>query len=179
MQTKGWKTLKSKVAYQSPFMTVYEDIVEDELGRELLFSKMVLRDGASVLAIDPEGDVYLARQYRYGYGDYSVQVPGGGIDEGERPEQAAKRELYEELGVQAGSLISLGSVCGLTSSAKGKEHLFLAKLDHIPETNPGTEEEVIDLIKVPYEEALRMAEESDIMLSYSVVAIMRAKKYLQ
>ncbi len=178
MNTKGWKTTLSKQVYKSPFMEVTEDEVLDENGRKMLFSLMHLRDGATVLAVDPEHNTYLVRQFRYGYGDYSVEVPGGAIDPGETPEEAGKRELFEELGIKATELISLGSLCSLTSNGRHKEHLFLAKLDHVPEVNPGTEEENIDLINVPFAKALQMAEESKIMLSFSVVAIFRANKYI-
>jgi ADP-ribose pyrophosphatase len=54
-----------------------------------------------VVALTPERDVVLVRQYRYGVDDVIVELPAGSIDEGEDPLDCAKRELAEETGYTA------------------------------------------------------------------------------
>lgn len=179
MEFNGWKTISSKIVYKNPWISVREDKVLDERENEKLFGVMDLPGGSSILPIDPNGDVYLVKQFRYGLGSYSIETPGGMIDDGETPEQAGKRELFEELGITTQKIISLGTAAGLTSTVKHIEHLYLAQLNNVPEVKLESEEEVIELIKVPFEQAVEWAVDSTITHSLAVITILRAKAYLE
>ena len=55
--------------------------------------------GACVLAVTPDDEVYMVRQYRYALGEEIWELPAGKLEAGEDPFEAAKRELAEECGV--------------------------------------------------------------------------------
>lgn len=179
MKLAGWKTQSSKNIFQNKWVSLREDIVIDELDREHTFAVLDLPYGSSVLPIDPEGNVYLVKQFRYGYGDYTIEIPGGQIDKRETVEAAAKRELYEELGITVGELIDLGIITGLTSNINHREHLYLAKLSIVPEVSLVSEEEIIELIKIPFSQAVDWALDGTIVHAPAVSHILRAKEYLR
>ena len=72
-------------------------------------SKAHYRPAVGVAVFNSDGHVWLGK--RFGEkGPYSWQMPQGGIDEGEKPKAAAKRELWEETGIRVKDVTLLGSV---------------------------------------------------------------------
>src|SRR3954451_18840950 len=66
---------------------------------------------SAVIAAVPEpGDVILVRQYRYAVNQWLWECPAGSVDEGESPEQAARRECHEEIGQLPDTVIRLGAM---------------------------------------------------------------------
>lgn len=60
-------------------------------------------------------------------------LPGGGIARGETPEAAARRELFEEIGLVAETLIPVGNVRGIWDGRLDHVHFFELRLDRLPE----------------------------------------------
>lgn len=178
MKDHHWKTLSSKLIFENPWLKLTEEKVLDDLGNEKNYGLVSMIHGVSVLPIDQNGDVYLVKQYRYGLKDFSIEPPGGAIDPGETPLEAAKRELFEELGITSNKWIPLGYACGLTSAMDHKEHLFLVEIDANDTLDIGTHEENLELIKVPLKKAVEMVQKSEIVLALSTTLIYKAYYYL-
>ena len=73
--------------------------------------KMIVLEGASsvqIVALTPNEEILLVRQYRFGIGDYTLELPGGLVDPGEEPATAAARELAEETGWEAATYRPIG-----------------------------------------------------------------------
>jgi 8-oxo-dGTP pyrophosphatase MutT (NUDIX family) len=68
-------------------------------------------DWCNVLAVTPDANVVLVRQFRFGTDRISLEVPGGMIEAGEDPRSAVRRELEEETGYVAGDVTLLSSLC--------------------------------------------------------------------
>lgn len=173
-----WTINETIPKYKNPWIEVVEDQVIQPDGKPGIFSVVKLKDGSAILPIDEQGFVYLAEQFRYILGKSSVETPCGAIDEGETPLLTAQRELKEELGILAEEWTDLGIVNPFTESICSTAFLFLArKLTFVESSQEETED--IKLIKVPFEEAVKMVIESKITHGPSCVLILKAKEFLQ
>lgn len=173
-----WKIKGTTRKYGNEVLELLEDEVIKPDGKSGTYAYVKIKEGSAVLALDAEGSVYLAQEFRYALGRESIEVVGGGIDEGETAEEAAQRELKEELGIEADEIISLGRTDPATSLIDSPSSLFLARgLSFKEKENEGTER--IKTVKVKFEEAIRMALESEITHSTTCALLFRAEHYLK
>lgn len=77
-------------------------------GREGDFYVMQCPDWVQVLALTPERNIVLVKQYRVGIRDFQLETPGGGLNPDESPEAGAARELLEETGYAGSEAVHLG-----------------------------------------------------------------------
>lgn len=88
-------------------------------------------DAPDWVIVIPETDnrksFLMVEQWRHGAGCLSIEFPGGVVDPGETPEEAAKRELREESGCTASKMIHLASVSPNPAIMTNKVHFFLAE----------------------------------------------------
>jgi ADP-ribose pyrophosphatase len=169
-----WTITGSQEVFQSEFITVHNDDVRKPDGSPGSYTTARVKSGVAVLPVDEHGQVYLVKQFRYAIGRDSIEVISGGIDGDEPPAEAVRREAEEEAGIVAGSWTDLGHVDLDTSIVKGPVSLFLARDLQFRETHREATEQM-QVLKVPYAEALRMVHESIITHSPSCVLILKAR----
>lgn len=173
-----WKIQNSKVKYRNKWIEVREDKVLRPDGKPGIFGIVNMVSGVSVLPLDKDGFVYLTNEFKYALGKKTFEVVSGAIDRDEKPIEAAKRELKEELGIEAEDWISLGIVDPFTNVVKSPAHLFLARgLKFSKTEQEGTEK--IKPIKVEFEKAVDMVMKSEITHGPSCTLILKANEYLR
>lgn len=119
------KTLSSRVAHEG-HLKLRIDTVQMPDGREST-REIVEHPGAVVIvAVDESDNVLLVRQFRYALGKELLEIPAGGIDGDETPEEAAVREMQEETGHLPGKLVKLGGFYSAPGFCTEYLHLFLA-----------------------------------------------------
>jgi 8-oxo-dGTP pyrophosphatase MutT (NUDIX family) len=107
MPHRSWTLLESNEVSDQRIFHLRRDLYRFEpSGEERDFVVVDSPSWVNVVPITPEGNVVLIRQFRHGVREVTIEIPGGMIDEGESPEQAAVRELREETGY-AGDKIQL------------------------------------------------------------------------
>jgi 8-oxo-dGTP pyrophosphatase MutT (NUDIX family) len=172
-----WTVLDSAVHYRNPWITVREDRVIQPDGQEGSFGVVEMTPGVSVLPVGDDGTVYLVRVYRYTIDRHSLEALAGGIEDGEDPREAARRELREEVGIDAAELIDLGVVDQLTEVVVAPDRLFLAR--GLSFRKPDREEtEEIERVAVPLQQAVEWAYDGTISHATSAVLILKAARHL-
>ena len=104
-------------------------------------------DWINVIPLTAGGEVVLIEQYRHGTEEVSLEIPGGMVDAGESPKEAAARELLEETGYEASEVIVLGKTRPNPAIQNNWIHTFLARgVERKGEPrNDGTEHTVVRL----------------------------------
>ena len=173
-----WTVLSSERIYADEFAEVWVDEVSKPGAEPARRVTMRMKPGVAVLALDGEGFAHLVRTFRYAVGKECVEVVQGGTEGGEKPLEAARRELKEELGVEASELIDLGLVDAVTSQVYAPAQIFLARGLSFGETErEGTED--LQTVKVKFEEAVRMVLDGEITQGISCALILKASRFLE
>lgn len=133
---------------------------------------------AAMVPICESGEVLLVRQYRYATGGFLLEIPAGKLDSGEEPKRCAHRELVEEVGRKAGSLVSLGWIWTTPGFSDEKIWLYLAQ--DLKEAEQSLEEdEVLSVERFPLERAVQMAQTGEIVDGKTICGLLRAWAYFQ
>ncbi len=120
-----WREISKKEIFDTPVFKITEtDSVSPE-GKHGNYIVVDARDWATVIPVTGE-DFLMVKQWRHGEGALSIEFPGGVIESGEKPEEGARRELLEETGCVAGTLVHLGSVNPNPALFSNHFHVFLA-----------------------------------------------------
>jgi len=178
-ESNPWKTLGSRIVYDNPWIRVREDQVIRPDGGEGIYGVMETRIATGVVPLDSDGCIYLVGQYRYPTKVYSWEIPEGGTDPGEDPLTAIQRELKEETGLTARKWTPLGGEFHLSNCISSEiGFVFLAE-DLIPGDAEPDGTEVLQVKRVPLDEALAMVDDNTIVDAVTIIALLRAERHLR
>ncbi|MBL8126288.1 MAG: NUDIX hydrolase [Thermomicrobiales bacterium] len=176
-QRGGWTVLGSDVLYENPWIRVREDQVVQPDGEQGTFGVVELGRAVAVLPVHDDGTVSLVCVFRYTINAECIETVAGGIGEDESAEDAARRELQEEIGLAADELIDLGETQQMTEIVVSPVRLFVARgLRDVPSNQDPTEE--ISRLDVPLPEAVSWALHGRIVHAATVALVLRAAHLL-
>lgn len=177
---KAWKTEKSELLINTPWVKVRKDSVRLANGSAIEdFYAITINDAAAVVAIDPEGNLILKKEYRYCSDRDLIEIPAGIVEDNETDGLfAARRELLEETGYTSDEWQYLGATIESSAKLTNYLHLYLAtncrKVSE--QTLDATEE--MDVLLVPLEQAVDMVMKNEICCNSSAHGILRAARML-
>ena len=122
-----WTVHGERPLYESDWITLA--LAEVELPDGSRFGHHIVRvpEGAAAAVVqDPEHGILLLHRHRFVVDTWGWEIPGGRIDEGETPEEAAARETLEETGWRPGPLRPLFAFHPTAGISDQRFHVFLA-----------------------------------------------------
>ncbi|MFZ2199625.1 MAG: NUDIX hydrolase [Microgenomates group bacterium] len=141
-----WQTKNSKIVFQNKWIKLYIDAIEFDDGAPGEYTYLSRHDGAHVVVINSQNQIILFKEFRYPTRSFEWSIPGGKIDAGESPEQAAIRESQEEIGVTLGKIIPLGTWIAQSTLSTEKLNMFVGWTTDIPKSG-GLQDESVSQVQ--------------------------------
>ncbi|HLQ78690.1 MAG TPA: NUDIX hydrolase [Terriglobia bacterium] len=166
------KVLKSEMVFNGGHIRVRVDRVIEPAGHEAT-REIVVHPGAVCIVARPSDDeVLLIRQYRHSTGGELLEIPAGGLDPGEDPLDAARRELEEETGFRAAKLVQRAAFW--TTPGFTTEYMWLYEATELTKTEiDPDEDEVIEVDRVKVADAMRFIEDGTIQDAKTILGLLR------
>lgn len=166
------ETISSESIYKGRIFDVRVDEIREgdvEYAREIIVHK----GSAVIVPVFEDKTVALVRQYRHATGKYLLEIPAGGVETGETFEQAAIRELEEEIGVTAAKIEKLTEFYVSPGFLTEKMYVFLAT--EITETTQKLEhDELIEVERLTFPQALDLIHTGSIEDAKTMVGLILA-----
>lgn len=168
-----WGVTSQTTVYDNPWITLTEYQTIAPTGRPALYGKISFKNRAiGVVPLHADGTVTLVGQSRFPRGNYSWEIPEGGAPLDEEPLDGAKRELAEEVGLEAGDWREILRMELSNSITDEVCHGFLA-LDLTSTATAPDETEDLAMVRVPFAQALDAAVSGHMPDSLTVALLLR------
>lgn len=132
----------------------------------------------TIVPLDPAGNILFVRQYRIGAGIELLELPAGVLNKDEEHAEAAAREVREETGMAASQLKLIGDL--FMAPGYSSEHMFVYLATGLyRDPLEQDEDEFLELVAIPAQEAMRMARTGDIRDGKSLAALMMVESLLR
>ncbi len=167
------KTTESKIVYDGKIFKIKSDKVLLENNTEAVREVIMHHGGVCVLPLTENNEIIMVKQYRYPFSSVLLEIPAGKLNENEDHLECGKRELLEETGAVAEEMIYLGPIYPIPAYVTEQIHVYIAKGLSFHSQNLDADE-FLDVVKIPFDEALRMVLDNEIKDGKTQIAIMKA-----
>lgn len=172
------ETVDSQTLFEGRIIKVKLDLARLEDGKTANREVVEHPGGVAVLAMEPDGTVYTVKQFRYPFARVVEELPAGKLDGPEEHEKAARRELSEEVGVEAGELRYLGCLLASPGFCTEVLHMYFARDLRHTHQHPD-EDEFLEVERVPFDDLYERVMAGEITDAKSVAIVLKVKALLQ
>lgn len=175
-----WKLIKRDKIIDNRWLSVKKDKVELPNGMIIDdFYSVTIPDAAAVVAVDAEGNIILKKEFKYATSEELIEIPAGMFEPEESDGlEVAKRELLEETGYISDEWMYFGDTFESSSKLTNRMHIYLAQNCKRVSEQKLDETEELDVLVVPFEEAIEMVMRNIIKCNSSAHGILRAARML-
>jgi ADP-ribose pyrophosphatase len=171
------EVLSTEQAFDGRVVKVFIDKVRLPDGRTATWERVKHPGAVGMVPLTDEGDILMVKQYRQAVRGVLLEIPAGKLDSGESPEDTAKRELVEEVGMKAADWIPLAEFYNSPGYSDERFYLYLARRLS-PEAGETEPDEFLEVVSIPLEGALDLVADGSIRDAKSIIGITLARSFL-
>jgi 8-oxo-dGTP pyrophosphatase MutT (NUDIX family) len=170
-----WKILNKHDVYETPWIKVTHHDVLNPAGHEGVYGTVHFKNYAiGILVLDEQYNTWIVGQYRFPMKMYTWEIPEGGGKVGGNPLDAAKRELLEEVGIEANHWRFIQHMQLSNSASDEVAFLYLAQNLTYHQPKPD-DDEALQQQKIPFEALYQKVKSGEITDSLTVAAVLKVK----
>ena len=170
------KTISTRIIFEGRAVKLRVDTVQIENGRTTTREIVEHADCIAVIVIDNDDNILLVKQFRKPVEKELLEIPAGGIDPGEDPEAAVRRELREEIGYFPRKVERLGGFYSAPGYCSEYLYLYLAS-DLTPSRLFAEDTEGIEVVRVPISQIPGLITSGGIYDSKSIAGLLAFLEY--
>lgn len=167
------KTLDTTPIFDGKVVKLFKDTVLLENGETAFREYLEHSGGVCVLPITDNDEIFFVKQFRYPFKTVLMEIPAGKREKGEDPLTCGIRELKEEIGATAGKITPLGKLYPTVAYDTEVIYMYMAEDLKFSEQHLDADE-FVDVVKIPFAEAIKMVMNDEIPDSKTQIAILKA-----
>lgn len=173
-----YQLLESQFIYKGRIFGLSKDQVEFQSGAVVQIDVVHHNGGAAVVAVNERLEVAIVKQYRHPMREFCLELPAGKLEEGDSPEEAARRELEEEAGLVAADWKLLSVAYPAPGYCSERLYIYLARELKAVESRPDFDEE-LEVIYLPFDRACEMIYSGEIKDAKTIIGLLATDRLLR
>ncbi len=170
------ETQSSRMVFEGRALSLRVDTVKLPSGKETTREIVEHENCVAIVALDDADNVLLVKQFRKPVEKELLEIPAGGIDPGETPEDAVRREMREETGFLPQKVEKLGGFYSSPGFCTEYLHLYLAT-ELVPKPLQAEDSENISLVRVPLNQVMGLIASGAICDAKSIAGLLAFLEY--
>lgn len=172
------KTLSSETVYHGKIFDITHNTVELENGETAVRDVLVHHGGVCVIPVTEDNDIYMVKQFRYPFGEVTLEIPAGKLEKGEDHRECGLRELREETCFTCSEYTYIGKIYPVPAYDTEIIHVYMARGLRRQGEQSLDEDEFLDVVKIPLSEAVEMIMAGKIHDSKTQIAVLKVARIL-
>jgi len=169
-----YKRIKRELEHKGSIVDFYSDYVQVPNGNVARWDFIGHKGAAAIVPMDSDGKIVMVRQYRNAVDEYTLEIPAGGLNQGEDMKTCAARECEEETGYRAGKVEHLLDLYTTVAFSNEKIGIYYTT-DLIKTSQSLDEDEYVNVEKYTMDELVQKIFSGEIKDAKTIAALLAFK----